>query len=180
MSDKTIKIYKLFWADQDLEQEQWLRDMARQGLHLAAVNMFCRWTFIQGAPADVVYRVDFANKAKGSDYHVLFADAGWEHAATVTGWHYWRQPVINGRAPEIFTDGESKIARFKQVLLLMALAISPMLIMLVTADKDHAADNVSKGMLYFVLGVVVVSIPLYAYGAARLIRRIRGIRDGGR
>lgn len=34
MSTATVKHFKWFWPDQDIEQEQWLRAMALQGLHL--------------------------------------------------------------------------------------------------------------------------------------------------
>jgi len=175
VSDSTVKIYKLFWADQDVEQEQWLREQARQGLHLRAVNVLCRWTFEKGAPADVVYRVDYQQRANDADYCLLFQDAGWERAAEITGWQYWRKPVVDGRAPEILSDSESKIARFHQVLWLLALAISPMLIMLVSSDK-HSTDNVGIGLGYVVQGTVVLIIPLYGYMAMRLFRRIRTLR----
>lgn len=174
MSNSTVKIYKLFWADQDVEQEQWLREQARQGLHLRAVNMLCRWTFEKGAPAEVVYRVDYNYRAEAG-YCLLFQDAGWERAAEITGWQYWRKPVVDGRAPEILSDSESKIARFRQVLWLLALAISPLLIMLASSDK-HSADNVGIGVQYMLLVTVTLIIPLYGYMALRLFRRIRTLR----
>jgi hypothetical protein len=173
----TTTIYKLFWADQDLEQEQWLREKARQGLHLRKLNLFCGWTFEQGAPADVVYRVDFNERGNQADYRQLFHDAGWQLAAELTGWLYWRKPVVDGRAPEILTDSASKIARFQQVLRLAGLAMSPLLLMLITSNAQRTLDNVSEHLRYGVLTVAALGIPLYAYMALRLFRRIRQLRN---
>ena len=90
MSKDTVTIYKWFWADQDAEQEQWLRDQARAGLHLVGVNSFCGWKFQKGAGSETVYRVDYHNGWDGAAYRQLFQDAGWELAASLVGWQYWR------------------------------------------------------------------------------------------
>ncbi|MES2316391.1 MAG: DUF2812 domain-containing protein [Pseudomonadota bacterium] len=177
MSGKTTTIYKFFWADQDVEQEQWLREQARKGLHLEHVNIFCGWTFIQGAPADVVYRVDFSTKASNSDYNRLFEDAGWEHAAEVTGWQYWRKAATDGRSPEIFTDNESKIAKLQQVLWGLALCMLPGFIMLTTVNKQSMAEELSAPFLYTLIVVFAVGIPVTGYGAMRLLKRIRSLRN---
>ena len=59
MSKATCTKFKFFFADQDVEQEQWLRAMALKGLHLKKLNLLQMWTFVKGEPADMVYRVDF-------------------------------------------------------------------------------------------------------------------------
>lgn len=162
MSDTTVSKYKLFWADQDLEQEQWLREMARQGLHLAGVQTI-RWSFVKGEPADVVYRVDFSNAKRDSDYNRLLEDAGWECAATDAGWHYWRKAAVAGSVQEIFTDKESKIARFRQVLaIIIALNISTTVLFI------NASPTLSTRSLVM-LGCIVA---FFLYGAIRLLLRI--------
>jgi len=67
--------FKWFWHDQDAEQEQWLRRMAQQGLHLELATGII-WHFKMGAPADVVYRVDYLSKLDAG-YAQLLEDAGW-------------------------------------------------------------------------------------------------------
>lgn len=162
MSTSTVSKYKWFWADQDLEQEAWLREMARQGLHLSHV-VICRWTFVKGEPSDVVYRVDYSSKTRNSDYNRLFEDAGWECAATAAGWHYWRRKVVDGKAPEIFTDSESKIARFRTVLGVLIVVSVPM-----TISIPNMANALSPAMMALI-GLVFA---LNLYGAIRLIVRI--------
>lgn len=182
MNTSTITKFKFFWPDQDLEQEQWLREMARQGLHLKSVNILSRWTFVQGAPADVTYRVDFNAQRDGSDFHQLFRDAGWEYAAACTGWQYWRRATVQGQAPEIFTDSDSKMGKFRRLLLLLSvglLAQLPLLARLVLMPNDHASTPVPflvEALIITALGSLLL---LYAWTALRLFRRIRATRKSG-
>lgn len=169
MSDTTVSKYKWFWADQDIEQEQWLRSMARQGLHLKQV-IAIRWTFVKGNPADVVYRVDYSDKGKNSDYNRLLEDAGWECAASSAGWHYWRKAVVAGNAPEIFTDNKSKMTRFGRVLAITLLCGVPSALMLPRmATELPMHDVVLFGVIYCTL----------LYAAIRLLLRIRRLHTAG-
>ncbi len=162
MSKTTVIKYKLFWPDQDLEQEQWLREMARQGLHLTGVFM-TRWAFVKGEPADVAYRVDYGNKGRDSDYNRLLEDAGWECAATTAGWHYWRKRVSAGQAPEIFTESASKIDRFRTVLAVLILLSMPSVMMLPKAMTNQPTH---------IPVLIVAFIAPVIYSAIRLLLRI--------
>ena len=169
MSKATVTKLKWFWADQDLEQETWLREMARQGLHLQyVVGIF--WKFAKGEPGDVVYRVDYSSQARNSDYNRLFEDAGWECATASAGWHYWRKAVIDGKAPEIFTDSESKIARFRQVLAICILLSIPTIVLL-----PRMADEMQVRSLVLFAGFVV----FFGYSAIRLLLRINRLAKAG-
>ena len=169
MSKSTVTKFKWFWADQDLEQETWLREMARQGLHLKHVTAVM-WRFVQGAPADVVYRVDYSSKGASSDYNTLLEDAGWECATSTAGWHYWRKAVVDGKAPEIFTDNESKIARFRQVLAVCVALSMPAVMFLpkMTAGVPVAGALIMGGSVVF-----------FAYSAIRLLQRINRLAKAG-
>ncbi|WP_426103817.1 DUF2812 domain-containing protein [Massilia sp. TSP1-1-2] len=169
MSEITVTKYKWFWADQDLEQEQWLREMARNGLHLTGVAMI-RWTFVKGEPSDVVYRVDYSSKGRHSDYNRLIEDAGWECAATAAGWHYWRKRVVAGQAPEIFTDNESKIARFRLLLAVFVMLSMPSVMMLGTGNSTLQPRD-----LVWLVGFVA----FFLYSAVRLLLRIRRLHNAG-
>lgn len=167
MSETTVRKYKFFWADQDVEQEQWLREMARQGLHLTGV-FITQWTFVKGEPADVVYRVDYSNKGRDSDYNRLLEDAGWECAATTAGWHYWRKRVVDGKAPEIFTDSASKIERFRTVLAILIGVSMPSVIFLPKALAELPTR------VPILIGALVA---ILIYSAIRLLLRIGRLRQ---
>lgn len=127
MNGATVKKFKWFWFDQDAEQEQWLRAMAQQGLHLQKLNPMKQWTFVQGAPADIVYAVDYDNKNMTFEYRTQLESAGWQHVMDHVGWQYWRAPKVDGRAPEIFTEPGNRRAKFKRLLMFSLFGGIPLL-----------------------------------------------------
>lgn len=171
MSANTVNVFKFFWADQDEAQEVWLREMASQGLHLKSLNVFCRWTFEKGEPADVAYRVDFPGK-KDPHFNQLLQDAGWEPAAELAGWQYWRKPVEAGVAPEIFTDNASKVQKFKTVLATLFLLTLPLFLMLTSGNRERFLAEVSDPLRWILTGFFALYVPFILYAILRLWRRI--------
>ncbi|CAH0251132.1 hypothetical protein SRABI118_02969 [Massilia sp. Bi118] len=173
MSETTITRFKLFWADQDEEQEFWLREMAQQGLHLVKVNPLCFWTFRRAAPADIVYRVNYAGTASETDFHQLMRDAGWTLAATTVGWQYWRIPAVNGKAPRIFTDAASRMKKFKQLLGVLVASATPLTVWCILMNQQGILQRLSTPSLVvlgLILGVWALLVP---YGILRLLLKIR-------
>lgn len=176
MTESTITKFKVFWAHQDEEQEAWLRAMANQGLHLVRTNPFCFWTFRRGAPADVVYRVDFGGDRAKEDFKQLMEDAGWKLAATSAGWDYWCIPLADGRAPEIFTDGASRAKKFQRLLAILMCSALPAFIMLVTTDKHSVLAGLSTPSLVILGAIYGAYFVTLAYVVLRLLLRIRAVR----
>lgn len=176
MSKDTVTIYKLFWADQDVEQEQWLREQARAGLHLKSPAFFCGWTFSRGAPTDTVYRIDYRG-SRSAHYQRLFEDAGWELAGESAGWQYWRKLAAGGKADEIFTDNDSKISKYRRVLMMLAIGILPLTAVLLGADINKFMEKLSTPTMVLLAIVVTLAYPIYTYAALRLFKRIRALRE---
>jgi hypothetical protein len=171
MSD-TITRFKFFWADQDEQQETWLRSMAQQGLHLVDVNPLCFWTFRRGAPSDIVYRINYSSDSKQSDFHQLMRDAGWTLAATTVGWQYWSIPAVDGKAPQIFTDDASRARMFKQLLGMLVASGMPMLIWLLVTNKRHVIEQVSTPFLLGYGALILVYLLVVPYSILRLLLKI--------
>jgi hypothetical protein len=174
MSGKLVRKFRWFWDDADHAIEQWLQEMARQGLHLQRVSCLrMMFVFKRGEPADVTYRIDFQLTRKDPSYVQLFTDAGWEHVDELLGWQYWRAPTRPGRATEIFTDVESAIVKYKRMLLLFGIcAVSSMLTLVPRQDKSFFNDPLE-------LGLMLASIGLLFYAVIRLVLRIRRLRRQG-
>ena len=141
MDGATVHKFKWFWNDQDVEQEQWLRAMALQGLHLESVS-WMSWTFRRAAPADILYRVDF-NQSVPNDDRQLLKEAGWEHAAESFGWQYWRIAAVNGRQPDLFSDAESRAANYKRLLALMSICMVPIFLPTASLGADYILSQLS-------------------------------------
>lgn len=167
MNHSTVRKLKLFFPHQDREQEQWLRAMAQQGLHLKNLNWLGVYTFTKGEPDDVVYRVDFNSDWNKDDYCRLFEDAGWEHRADVVGWQYWRKRAAGGREPEIYTDPESKVAKFRQILLILGMPIA--FFILLALIEDPVPTHVVLSLIVFA--------PLNGYMGIKVLQRMRQLRE---
>lgn len=89
--------------------QEWLDEMALQGLFLKEVNpRFDRAEFEVGDPAPVRYRLDpVARKGKEDDEHVaLYAQMGWNYVDRVGRWYYIFS-CGDPDAPELYTDPQS-------------------------------------------------------------------------
>ncbi len=137
MSTTQVTKIKWFWAWQDDKQVTWLEAMSGKGLHLTDIRAFGRYVFEVGEPCQVVYRMDFDRSlSKNRDYYHLIEDAGWEHVIGVLGWQYWRKNDGEGRTPELFTDIESKIQKYKRLLVSYFIP-TPTLVIVMAMFKRH-------------------------------------------
>ena len=162
MPQKTIlhKI-KWFWPWQDDAEEVWLRAMSLQGLSLAKAGLCGYYTFQAGPPADYVYRLDYQTQAKKElpDYLQLFQDAGWEHVTQLSSWHYFRKLNQPGKEPQIFTDVDSRIAKYQRLLEVLSLPAAAFVVFLNLIDFAPASiAQVILDGIYLALFVVLVVI----------------------
>jgi len=110
-----MKKFKVF-TNMDAE-EKFLNDKARQGHVFKKYSAFGRYHFIDEAPQNLNYRVDyrfFKNQKDLDNYLALFEDAGWQHVwgTTNSGGQYFLPERVDANA-EIFSDRESAAARYK-------------------------------------------------------------------
>jgi len=82
MQRTTVRKVKFLGACEDDREEEWLRQMGKNGYHLQELPFPCFYTFLRGSPRDDAYRLDFIttrNRAEFQQYLRIFRDAGWEH-----------------------------------------------------------------------------------------------------
>jgi len=109
---------KIF-VDMDKE-EDYLRSMSKKGYMLKSYNSLGFYTFEPGKPQELPYKIDyrvFKNKRDFQQYRQLFQDSGWIHVcgSTYSGGQYFLPSNNNKYSAEIFSDIESKAARFKRL-----------------------------------------------------------------
>lgn len=170
MAENVIRKYKWFWAWQDEKEEAWLRQMSQEGLHLASLGFPGFYNFVAGEPANYVYRLDYITNSKDyQNYLQLFKDAGWEHLGRMGGWQYFRTLAGEGELPEIYSDPDSKIQKYRRLLAYLTIFLP---IMIAVVSRGHEAPP-------FYVGVQVVYAVLlgaYIFAAVKLIGRIRELR----
>lgn len=175
MNETTIRKYRWFWAWQDEQEEAWLTRMSREkGWHLAYVRWPGFYTFTVGEPRDYVYRLDYRNtpRRERPAYFQLFADAGWAHIAEFNNWQYFRKEARPGEAPEIFTDRQSKIDKYRRVLAIFVVfaAIYPGFFNAPVWGRHHSPwMEVLRAVLF---GIML----LWIYMAVRIWRRIEALK----
>jgi len=173
VAENTIRKFRWFWPWQDEQEEAWLRSMSQQGWHLVSVGLAGIYRFKSGEPCDCVYRLDYQTykKKDEQDYLQMFSDAGWEHIGYMSNWHYFRKEAREGEVPEIYTDIESKVAKYKRVLTF--LAFFAVIIIAVShnvwLDYPYSWWFVVRAMyLFLTVGLI--------YSIIKLLLRIRHLR----
>lgn len=168
MDEKNIRKFKLFFSWQDVEQEAWLSEMSRRGLHLKQPGGIGRYIFAQGVSREFAYRLDFNRDKPAEDYLQFLRDAGWEHLGTRGGWHYWRKEMQGGQAPELFTDPESKIQKYQR-LFASYVASAPGVSVLYIAGAAAFKQFPGRHPLWFVILFVSLFVAWIAFAAINAV-----------
>jgi len=171
MSTVACTKFRWFWAWQDEREEAWLGAMSRDGWHLSEFGFPGVYYFRKGEPKDYAYRLDFQTsklKDRGA-YLQLFRDAGWEHLGNMSGWEYFRKEANPGEEPEIFTDPESKIAKYRRVLRALVIFF-PILFILFSTSWRHLSERGPWGTV--VLSITIGILLLYMFGTMGIILRV--------
>lgn len=175
-----VREFKMWWAWDDREHEQWLAERSRMGLHLRKVSMLgLLHHFEPGAPANISYRWDYQTDGGKRDYRQLFTDDGWKLVGDVAGgWLCWSKPVGTGPEPEIFTDRASLRQKYRNLLGVLAVTSLPLLPMVASNRgiwRDLAAGGTSGIVAGGFLALGVAFALLGLYGSLRIWRRMREI-----
>ena len=118
MSTDVVNKFKWFWVWQDEAEERWLGQMSKEGYHLISVSFPCIYTFRKDEPHDYTYRLDYRLMRKNDEqeYLQLFEDSGWKYLGNMYAWQYFRKENKVDEIDEIYTDNQSKRAKYRRVL----------------------------------------------------------------
>lgn len=168
----TRSVWKLFFVWQAEKEERWLEQMAREGWHLVRGGV--RFTFRQGPPAEVRYRLDYRRGLRGQleEFKTLCRDADWEYVDRFLDWHYFR--TASAAAPELYTDVESMIDRDRRILALLVIVLMATIVQM-AIDVGPRRGNLST--LYESARVVQFAIAvLLGYAVLRIFRHMKALK----
>ena len=154
---KQVKWFTIF----DYEKEQdYLREMQKQGWKFVKVTGIGMYHFERCEPQDVVYQLDYNQDgiAHKEEYLKMFADCGWEYLQDFFGYSYFRKPVDeNGVEDEIFCDEESRFQMMQRVIkgrmLPLFVIFFAILLPQFYMSLFHSHNYVITVLIGFVLGV---------------------------
>ncbi len=156
MTAEVMTKLKVFWAWQDEQEEAWLRAMANRGWHLISIKVPGIYRFQRGEPKDVAYRMDFTmtRGEKYEEYLQLFRDAGWEHMGKMGNWQYFRRTAAAGEDPQIYTDPESKIQKYRRLLGSLVVIMPVYIALLIAPPFDEFSVVGAVFMLLFMVAIL--------------------------
>jgi hypothetical protein len=154
MAENTIRKIKWFWAWQDEQEEAWLRSMSQKGWHLSSVGLPCIYRFRAGEPRDYAYRLDYQTFPKKDKQEYQVKE---------------EEPL------EIFTDVESKIAKYKRILPFLWLF---WIILIVVSPIGISIDNPYPwwGAIQAIHVFTLLIWLFFTYVIIRLTLRIRQLK----
>ncbi|MHC0037615.1 DUF2812 domain-containing protein [Pseudoneobacillus sp. C159] len=154
---KSKKVFKFFLAWQDSNEEVWLNEMARKGWALKTYKYL--YHFEKMEPTNYIYKLDYkANRDEDLDeYKMIFEEAGWEYVTRYGDWHYFRTVAEGETAPEIYTENEYQIEKYKGLLQQLISALITIIILAVILTISINSPFLSGFLLSF-LGIVGLCI----------------------
>ena len=104
-----------------------------------------------------------------NEYLQIFADAGWEHVGQFfNGWQYFRKAVAPGETAEIYSDADSKIAKYNRLMLFLVPFVPLLAFSLLSVS---ASGMVLVGILDVLLLII------YAISFVKLMQRVKDLKQ---
>jgi hypothetical protein len=88
----------------------------------------------------------------------------------MNNWQYFRKEALNGEAPEIFTDNESKSKKYERILMLLVVFMPILMINLNNLKDETDPFFQVLGFIFFCFFL------LYTYGIIRIGARVLKLR----
>ena len=171
---KTIR--KWFWVWDFDKEEQWLNEMAAQGLALVDVG-FARYVFEECEPDEYQVRLELLEKApahaESQQYIAFVEETGAEQVGRFLRWIYFRKKTVDGSF-DLYSDLESRIKHLKRILtLILPISVANLAIGLTNVGNAAATGIwIAKvGYLNLVIGI------LGCAGARKLIQKRKRLED---
>ena len=174
------RVVKVFFAWQDEKEEKWLEKMAGEGWQLESVAPFVYW-FARSAPEKTAYRLDYKHTLDKDyqEYLAFFKDAGWELAATLSNWHYFRIRPQNEVVPEIYNSDRAKAQKYRRLLLGM-IPFFPLFMVLLTRITSGPHETSGSTIIWFYVAIqilMVVILSLWVFALIKIVDRIKKLES---
>jgi hypothetical protein len=173
MEKEKMTKFKWFWAWDDEKEEKWLEAMSENGWHLEKPGLPCIYHFIKGEPREYSYRLDFRTGSFKSlqEYLQICRDAGWEMIGRMSSWYYFRKECRGGEKPEFFSDKDSKVQKYRRLLVFLVIFLPIMLNGMLNLSRVKNSGFFS-GVRIFYASILL----FFSYAILRLLLRIKKLK----
>ena len=174
--------YKLFWAYEHEEEEEWLNNLSAKGWHYIGEPKALKYIFAKNPEKKYIYRLDYdPDDKQGKKMAHFYSEMGWENIGKLfNGWYYFRKETKEGENHQLYSDTASKIELYKRIrktlLSLLWIPIIP-LIPLFSSVREYGqtADYVFISLYGIFLLVYAVTIGKTMY---KITRKIKNVEKG--
>lgn len=175
---KVVK--KLFFVWNDDKEKLFLEQMAKVGYKLTQVKLG-KYIFEQDTPRNVVYQFDFKgiDKIPEDEYLSFYEDTNWNYSCKYGGWYYfWKEIAQNDTAPSIYSNNESKKAKYKRLLGFLLISGFPLYYQTIIMFPSMDASRLAFPSFYFFFRIVaVIFTVLHILAVARIFSIYKRISD---
>lgn len=165
-------IRKFFKAWDFDKEEQWLNQMAAQGLALTGVS-FCRYEFEETTPGAYTYRLELLTEStrhpESQNYIRFVEETGAKHVGTYSNWVYFALPADLGPF-DLHSDMDSKVRHLKRIEKLL---IFPTVFCAFTAFQNLMLLFSGNGVWGNAIGFLNLAVAIWAGLGIRKIRKKR-------
>ncbi|GGH78295.1 hypothetical protein JOD43_000942 [Pullulanibacillus pueri] len=171
------RCFKIFWAWQDEKEEHWLSQMAKSGWYYEQWHFPFIYSFSKGRPHGYIYKSDYRPKLSREDreeYLAIFKDAGWDYVMDQLGWYYFRADGEARHTTELFSDTDSKVQKYKQLLkTLTTIFIAVVIIYMAIVAFNPNSYMLALKIIYPLLLVLLLFANLKIMVKIKSIRRLK-------
>lgn len=89
------------------------------------------------------------------------------------GWQYWRAETVEGHAPELSTDADSKMAKYRRLVVACFVCLLPSAIFFASPTMRNTLSTLSSLFVMLIMAILAVNIVGLVPLVARLTRPAR-------
>lgn len=112
------------------------------------------------------------------EYQELFRDSGWNLAATMSNWHYYRLESGNEQAPDIYNSNRARAQKYRRLMAGLFPAFFIFFIILFPRITDLTEGSKGINLFYRIAYLFMTLIMIFiAYAAVRIVIKIRRLES---
>ncbi len=177
----TKKQFRWFTIFEYEKEQDYLREMHKNGWRLTKVHGLGMYHFEKCQPEDVIYQLDYNQEGLSNkeEYVQMFSDCGWEYLQSYAGYSYFRKPVSqSGDEEEIFCDDQSRLQMMERVIKGRML---PLLVIFFCCLLPQFIINLFSFHNYFVAafmgGILLLYIGVFSWSAYKYLQHKNNTRN---
>jgi hypothetical protein len=175
MSTEKKTVFRLYTITDYEQEEQWLREMYRQGWKPRRFIPVGFYIFEKCEPEDMVFRLEFNDAEPQGDYLHMLEDYGWRYLFSCLGWRYYcKRAGEREETNELFTDDASKLTMLNRVIRRRMLPLIVIFLCCVLPNAYREFSDSTLNIVWYVLWSLILLV--YCWATVHCLLGLRRLR----